>query len=52
MLEYEKIANVENYTERLHEGIVARTDPLLFMRDGRRLMWKMKVRDLPKDWPY
>lgn len=39
-------------TARVHEGIVARTDPLLFMRDGRRLMWKMKVRDLPKDWPY
>lgn len=30
---------------RYHEGIVARTDPLLFMRDGRRLMWKLKVKD-------
>lgn len=28
------------------EGIVARTDPLLFDRRGHRLMWKLKNRDL------
>lgn len=27
------------------EGIVARTDPLLFMRNGQRLVWKLKKRD-------
>jgi hypothetical protein len=27
------------------EGVVARTDPLLFDRRGRRLMWKLKERD-------
>lgn len=27
------------------EGIVARTDPLLFTRKGQRLMWKIKGRD-------
>ena len=29
----------------LPEGIVARTEPLLLMRNGRRLMWKLKYRD-------
>lgn len=32
---------------RQHEGIVCRTNPLLFTRSGERLMWKLKVRDLP-----
>lgn len=27
------------------EGIVARTDPLLFTRKGQRLMWKLKFKD-------
>ena len=27
------------------EGIVARTDPLLFMRTGGRVMWKLKRKD-------
>jgi hypothetical protein len=27
------------------EGVVARTLPLLFMRNGDRLMWKLKARD-------
>lgn len=27
------------------EGVVARTDPLLFTRKGERLMWKLKARD-------
>lgn len=30
------------------EGIVARTKPLLFTRRGRRLLWKIKVKDFPK----
>jgi len=29
------------------EGIVARSVPLLFDRRGRRVMWKLKTRDLP-----
>lgn len=28
------------------EGIVARTDPYLHMRNGRRVVWKLKARDL------
>lgn len=27
------------------EGIVARTDPLLFTRRGQRVMWKLKLKD-------
>lgn len=30
------------------EGIIARTEPLLFTRQGKRLMWKLKVNDFPK----
>lgn len=29
----------------VQEGIVARTDPLLFIRNGERLMWKLKGKD-------
>jgi hypothetical protein len=29
------------------EGVVARTDPLLFDRRGGRVMWKLKGKDLP-----
>lgn len=28
-----------------HEGIVARSDPLMLMRNGDRVMWKLKARD-------
>lgn len=35
----------ENYPM---EGLVARTKPLLFTRRGRRLMWKLKLKDFPK----
>lgn len=31
--------------QRAHEGVVARTDPLLFDRKGDRIMWKLKGRD-------
>lgn len=34
--------------EYLMEGIVARTKPLLFTRQGKRVMWKLKVKDFPK----
>lgn len=35
--------------EYLMEGVVARTKPLLFTRRGKRLMWKLKVKDFPKE---
>lgn len=31
---------------RAQEGVVCRTDPLLLMRNGKRLIWKLKGRDL------
>ena len=31
-----------------HEGIVARSEPLLLMRDGSRLVWKLKGKDFPE----
>lgn len=31
------------------EGIIARTDPLLFTRNGNRLMWKLKFKDFEKE---
>lgn len=39
-------SSVTAVREREREGIVARTDPLLMMRNGERLVWKMKGRDL------
>lgn len=39
------IIAARNGRERRAEGIVARTSPLLFTRDGQRLMWKLKFRD-------
>lgn len=30
---------------RTHEGVVARTEPMLFTRSGGRVMWKLKGRD-------
>lgn len=41
------VARVENSSAPtiVQEGIVARTDPLLFMGDGRRLTFKLKGRD-------
>ena len=29
------------------EGVVARTNPYLYDEQGRRIMWKLKVKDLP-----
>lgn len=42
---HSQVAATEAQNEIEQEGIVARTDPLLFIRDGRRLMWKLKVKD-------
>lgn len=39
------VAKTDGGTGREWEGIVARTDPLLFMRNGERLMWKLKGKD-------
>ena len=40
------VAHEDGGTGCEREGIVARTDPLLLLRDGtRRLMWKLKGRD-------
>ena len=36
-------------TDHPMEGIVARTHPLLLMRNGKRLMWKLKVNDFETD---
>jgi ATP-dependent RNA circularization protein (DNA/RNA ligase family) len=30
---------------KIAEGIVARSEPLMLLRDGRPVMWKLKVRD-------
>lgn len=42
------VASVEGSANVEHEGIVCRTDPLLFTRRGERLIWKLKGRDLPQ----
>lgn len=47
---YSRVAHSENDgMVTLAEGIVARTDPLLFDRRGQRLVWKLKVRDFLKE---
>lgn len=40
------VAAEENSTSVPREGIVARTHPLLFMRTGERLVWKLKAADV------
>lgn len=39
----------EGNPEYLMEGVVARTKPLLFTRRGKRLIWKLKVKDFHKE---
>lgn len=41
------VARLEKQSDsgRMQEGIVCRTEPLLFARTGRRVMWKLKNRD-------
>ena len=41
----ESVVAAEEGLGRMAEGIVARAEPLLFMRDGRRVMWKLKFKD-------
>lgn len=46
---YSRVAHSENNgMVTLAEGIVARTDPLLFDRRGHRLVWKLKVKDFER----
>jgi hypothetical protein len=40
-----RVAKWENDKNMPFEGVVARTDPLLLMRNRRRLIWKLKVKD-------
>ena len=40
------IAREHGDPEYVQEGVVARTDPWLFDRRGKRVMWKLKARDL------
>ena len=44
--DFSRVAAQENDNVSLQvEGIVARTDPMLFRRNGQRLMWKLKSKD-------
>lgn len=44
------VAREEDGTpDYLMEGIVARTKPLMFTRRGERIIWKLKVKDFPKE---
>ena len=40
-----RVARQDGGTGRCAEGIVARSEPLLLLRNGQRLMWKLKFRD-------
>lgn len=40
-----QVAKEENNMLYLSEGVVARTDPLLLTRQGRRVIWKLKTKD-------
>lgn len=43
------VASTEKGDDVTLEGLVARSNPLLFTRRGKRLMWKLKVRDFKRD---
>lgn len=43
------VAREESETGVLPEGIVAKTDPLVYGKKGNRLMWKLKMKDFKKD---
>ena len=52
LLPISRVAREENdvYPKGFHpEGVVGRTEPLLFDRRGDRVMWKLKYRDFPND---
>jgi len=40
-----RVAKEDGGTGRSAEGVVARSEPLLLLRNGQRLMWKLKFRD-------
>ena len=42
------VARVENGEDRIAEGVVVRTEPLLLDRTGDRVMWKLKTRDFSR----
>lgn len=44
-----EVAMLEGGATVAHEGIVCRTVPQLFTRNGRRLMWKLKGSDIPEE---
>jgi len=40
------VSSIEGSVEtKMSEGVVCRSSPLLFMRNGKRLMWKLKRKD-------
>lgn len=43
---FSEVAQAESGTPFFQEGVVCRTDPLLLMRNGHRLVWKLKGGDL------
>lgn len=50
IIKISRVATEENNNfSAVAEGIVARTDPLLFNRKGELLMWKLKTKDFKKD---
>jgi ATP-dependent RNA circularization protein (DNA/RNA ligase family) len=49
LAEMSSVAHIENGRDILPEGIVCRTEPLLLMRNGKRLMWKLKFKDFRED---
>lgn len=49
IIKISRVATEENNNfSAMAEGIVARTDPLLFNRKGGLLMWKLKMKDFKK----
>lgn len=42
------VAREESGTGATPEGVVARSDPILFNRKGERVMWKLKIKDFKK----
>jgi len=42
------VAREENGTGTIPEGIVAKSDPLVYSRKGDRIMWKLKMKDFKK----
>lgn len=45
IVDFSEVAYTEGKHQVQAEGIVARTDPLLFDRRGNRVMWKLKFKD-------